>query len=193
LTDEGGYSNLKNDSGGATNYGITIGDVRRFIKKNATPSDVKNLTKADAANIYKSKYWDAMGCDDLPSGIDYCVFDYGVNSGISRALKVYSSHKTIDSICDERKQFLTNLAAERPKDQMFLKGWLNRVQRVRSKSKQLQSQKDTTSGPASGGAVVGLGGAISQYFHQHEAAIIIGALVTAVVVGTIVHIIRNRN
>ncbi len=28
-----------------------------------------------------------MRCDELPAGLDYAVFDFGVNSGISRAVK----------------------------------------------------------------------------------------------------------
>ena len=43
---------------------------------------------ADAAKIYRARYWDALRCDELPAGLDYAVFDYGVNSGIGRAAKV---------------------------------------------------------------------------------------------------------
>jgi lysozyme family protein len=38
--------------------------------------------------IYYEKYWNALSCEDLPAGVDYAVFDYGVNSGIDRAAKV---------------------------------------------------------------------------------------------------------
>ena len=39
------------------------------------------------AAIYKQQYWDAISGDDLPSGVDFAVFDYAVNSGVSRAAK----------------------------------------------------------------------------------------------------------
>ena len=41
-----------------------------------------------AKRIYRSKYWNATRCDDLPAGVDYAVFDYAVNSGVGRAGKV---------------------------------------------------------------------------------------------------------
>src|SRR5687768_4378075 len=86
---EGGYVNHPQDPGGATNYGITIADVRKYVKKDATPEDVRSLTKAQAIEIYTSKYWKTnyYDCDTLDSGVDLAVFDFGVNSGPSRAKK----------------------------------------------------------------------------------------------------------
>ena len=82
LLSEGGYTNDPRDPGGPTNFGITIYDYRAYINHAGTATDVKNMTKAQAAAIYKSKYWDAVNGDNLPSGVDYCVSDYGVlNSG----------------------------------------------------------------------------------------------------------------
>src|SRR5882757_3410774 len=88
LEDEGGYSNDAGDPGGPTNWGITIYDARAYWKKNATAADVRAMPLEVAKDIYRAKYWDAMDCDDLPAGVDYCVFDYGVNSGIGRSAKV---------------------------------------------------------------------------------------------------------
>jgi lysozyme family protein len=88
LVHEGGYSNHPSDPGGPTNWGITIRDARAYWKQDATASDVRNLPLAVAKSIYRSKYWAALACDELPAGVDYAVFDYGVNSGIGRAAKV---------------------------------------------------------------------------------------------------------
>ena len=48
---------------------------------------MKDLTLEDVAPIYKKNYWDKMKCDDLPSGLDLCVFDFGINAGPGRAAK----------------------------------------------------------------------------------------------------------
>src|ERR1700747_2526421 len=142
LKDEGlRYTNDPDDSGGPTKYGITIKDVQLYVKKGATDKDVKALTLDQASSIYKSKYWDALSCDDLPSGVDYTCFDYGVNSGLGRPRKALQQFKTltgtklIDAINNERTAFLKALAAKRTKDQKYLNGWLARVERVRSFSK----------------------------------------------------------
>lgn len=87
LKSEGGYTNNPHDPGGPTNYGITIFDYRMYVKPHATAADVRNMSLDDAKRIYKDKYWNKMRCDDLPAGVDYAVFDFGVNSGISRAAK----------------------------------------------------------------------------------------------------------
>ena len=88
LVHEGGYSNHPSDPGGPTNWGITLRDARAYWKKDATAADVRNLPRAVAKNIFRTKYWAALCCDELPAGVDYAVFDYGVNSGVGRAAKV---------------------------------------------------------------------------------------------------------
>lgn len=87
LLSEGGsrYTNHPNDPGGPTKYGITIHDVRRYLKPNATASDVKALTEKQAVEIYRHQYWEPMKCDLMPAGLDYTVFDYTVNAGQGRA------------------------------------------------------------------------------------------------------------
>jgi lysozyme family protein len=100
LEDEGGYSDDVGDPGGPTNWGITIGDARHYWKANATPMDVKNMPKSVAEAIYAAHYAIPIHYDDLPPGIDYAVFDYGINSGIYRAahtLQQYA-HVTSDGV-----------------------------------------------------------------------------------------------
>lgn len=133
LVHEGGYTNDKADPGGPTNYGITIADYRMYVMPHATAADVKAMKLDDAKKIYKAKYWDAMRCDDLPSGVDYAMFDYGVNSGISRAVKVLakfpgkSPTDTVKAICDERLAFLKRLKTW----PVFGAGWGRRIAEVR--------------------------------------------------------------
>lgn len=203
LKDEGGYTNDPNDSGGPTNYGITIFDVQKYINKNATAQDVRNLSLDQAKSIYKSKYWDTLGCDGLSSGVDYSVFDYGVNSGVARSRRILNKFSNlkgvelVDAINNERMEFLKALAVSQPKNQKFLRGWLNRVTRVKAYSEQL-AKKDNTSGPIAGSIVAaGAAGAATHhtvlgYIQAHPYIIVAGVAATAIVIGFIVHYIRNK-
>lgn len=150
LKHEGGYTNHPSDPGGPTNFGITIHDYRRYIKASGTAADVRNMPLADAAKIYRARYWHALRCDDLPAGLDYAVFDYGVNSGIGRAARVMqrllnvgqgtsmtdaviaavrktSAVALIEKLCDERMAFLKSLRTW----PVFGAGWSRRVAEVR--------------------------------------------------------------
>lgn len=88
LRDEGGYTNDPRDPGGPTNFGITLKDYRLYLKPEATAADVRAMTLGEAKAIYRTRYWDAQQCNNLPPGVDYAVFDYGVNSGVGRSGKV---------------------------------------------------------------------------------------------------------
>lgn len=133
LAHEGGYTNHPADPGGPTNFGITIADYRRYVKPNASAADVRAMKLEDAKAIYRAKYWRVQRCDDLPAGVDYAVFDYGVNSGIGRSGKVLrrvlkladdtsamtdaviaaaraaDARTLVTAICDERLRFLQSL------------------------------------------------------------------------------------
>lgn len=163
LAHEGGYTDDPRDPGGPTNFGITIYDYRKYVKAAATAADVQRMSLAEAKNIYRSKYWDALSCDDLPAGVDYTLFDYGVNSGIGRAgkvarrvlglsdadwrinsdviaaLKKSEPTKVIVSINDERLQFLKSLRTW----SAFGVGWGRRVAEVKAFSLELARNHGT--------------------------------------------------
>ncbi|SRR6266404_4326450 len=194
LKDEGGYSNHPADPGGPTNFGITLTDYRKYINPRGTALDVKNMRVEDAKQIYKSKYWDALDCDNLSSGVDYSCFDYGVNSGLGRPRKALQRFKSlsgtslIDAINDERMAFLRSLHTF----PVFGKGWTRRVAGVREYSKFLASKKDNITAPVVGVATLGAGVPISQHFHTHQTSIIIATVVVAVLVGVAIHYFRNK-
>ena len=85
LQSEGGFVDNPNDPGGATNHGVTLDSWSDFIGQTVSIGQIKALTPDDVRPFYKTRYWDVLGCDQLPGGLDYCVFDFGVNSGIHRA------------------------------------------------------------------------------------------------------------
>lgn len=152
LVHEGGYTNDPADPGGPTNFGITIYDYRKYVKADATAADVRAMSLGGAKAIYRTKYWDAQRCDELPAGVDYAVFDYGVNSGIGRsgkvfrrllklsdatsvidetviaAAKVLDAKRLVSDICEERLRFLQSLSTWK----VFGAGWGRRVAEVKS-------------------------------------------------------------
>lgn len=152
LAHEGGYTNHPKDPGGPTNWGITLTDARLYWRPRATAADVQAMPRAVAVEIYRKRYWDVLRCDELPAGLDYSMFDYGVNSGVGRAgkvlrrllgLAVSSSSVTDDVIAavkrrdpaqliaalnDERLRFLKSLRTW----PVFGRGWGRRVAEVRS-------------------------------------------------------------
>ena len=83
LHHEGGYVNHPKDPGGETNLGVT----KRVYEEWGGDKDMTDLLVEDVAPIYQKNYWDRCKCDDLPSGLDLCVFDFAVNAGPSRSAK----------------------------------------------------------------------------------------------------------
>ena len=138
LVSEGGarYTNHPADPGGPTKYGITIHDVRRYLRPGATAADVKRLTEEEAKAIYRKHYWDAVGGDLLPAGLDYAVFDYAVNAGVGRARPARDHcralHRNVPDqircVCDRRMAFQMGLPA---RYNVFKRGWRNRILAVR--------------------------------------------------------------
>jgi len=156
LKSEGGYVNNPADPGGMTNLGCTKAVWEEFVGHPVSEADMRGLTPADVAPLYKRKYWDKISGDLLPSGLDYTVFDAAINSGPGRAAKwlqevagvaadgaigpatlaAVNAKPVQDMIAqynDKRLQFLESL----PTWATFGKGWGARVASVQSSASQL--------------------------------------------------------
>jgi lysozyme family protein len=70
-----------------TNLGVTKAVYDKWIGREATEQEMRDLTPEDVAPIYKKNYWDRVKGDDLPSGVDWACFDWAVNSGSGRPAK----------------------------------------------------------------------------------------------------------
>ena len=88
LHHEGGFVNHPKDPGGVTNLGVTKAVYEKWVGREVSIEEMKDLTHEDVAPIYKKNYWDKLRGDDLPSGLDFAAFDWGVNSGTGRPAKV---------------------------------------------------------------------------------------------------------
>ena len=146
LHHEGGYVNHPKDPGGETNLGVT----KRVYEEHGGTKDMKDLTVEDVSPIYKKSYWDRVKGDQLPAGLDLCVFDFGVNAGTGRAAKYLqtligtvadggigpNTLKAVEAYVEEHglADTITNYQAERQKYyeslstfDTFGKGWTRRV------------------------------------------------------------------
>jgi lysozyme family protein len=86
---EGGFVNNPHDNGGATKYGVTIGTLRDWRRRTnpkavVTAQMVRDLRLEEARDIAKVLYWDKVGGDILPRGIDYALFDWAYHAGPDR-------------------------------------------------------------------------------------------------------------
>ncbi len=87
LEHEGGYVNDPMDNGGMTNLGVTKRVYDEWIGRVSTEQEMRDLTPDDVAPIYRKNYADRVRFDDLPSGLDWALLDWCVNSGSSRPSK----------------------------------------------------------------------------------------------------------
>lgn len=125
---EGGYVNNPRDPGGPTNCGITIATLSHELGRAATINDVRNLSIATASDIYRKKYWNLIGGDALPKGVDMMLFDIAVNNGPGRALQWGRQAAQLDAVKEIgqldalRRSFWRRLASF----VTFGRGWFNR-------------------------------------------------------------------
>lgn len=93
---EGGYVNHPADPGGETKYGIT--------KRSYPGEDIAGMTLERAKQIYYRDYWGPAGCDVVPDGIKFDLFDMAVNAGVKPAVKTLqrAAGETVDGVLGPR-------------------------------------------------------------------------------------------
>ncbi|MET0437402.1 MAG: glycosyl hydrolase 108 family protein [Devosia sp.] len=155
LRHEGGYVDHPSDPGGATNMGITRETLARWRK--VTPwtdlpkAAVQDLTLDEAGLIYRANYWNTARAGSMPAGVDLALFDFAVNSGPDRAIRVLQGvlgvaadgevgpvtlaavqatdpRRLVNALCDRRLSFLQRLASF----SVFGRGWTRRVAEIRA-------------------------------------------------------------
>ena len=161
LASEGGFTDDERDNGnqlpdgrkGSTMLGVTQFNWERHLGHKVTHDHMRRLTPADVKPLYKKKYWDVVRADELPSGIDYLVFDMGVNAGPGRSIKLLQAAvgvtpdgglgpitmsavwaadpvRLIQDFSDAKEEFYRCLD-DFP---VYGTGWLNRVAAVKQKA-----------------------------------------------------------
>lgn len=172
LSNEGDYVDDPYDRGGETNMGITASTMRRAYNDGLVGhTDVKTLTRAEAAVIYERYYWQPSHACDIDAPLCTLHFDAAVNHGLGGAAKLlqrtvndYAAKaglnvrvdvdgavgpKTLSALCqcldlkgnvpliceiycNEREKYYRSIVENNPSQSVFLRGWLNRLERNRA-------------------------------------------------------------
>jgi len=116
----GRYTNIPADAGGETKYGIS---------KRAHPKlDIKNLSLADAYAIYAGEYWNFNRLDSYPCPLNVAMMDACVHHGSKRVSAfLEASGRSWKRFNAERRLFLLKIIAKNPSQNIFKRGWMNRI------------------------------------------------------------------
>jgi lysozyme family protein len=150
------YEDVDGDSGGPTKYGVILsewvklgydkdgdGDIDKF--------DLMKINSADAIKIAKTHYWDEFKGDQiLNQSIAEFIVDTAYNCGVPFTIRMVQKCANTDvdgnfgngslkaintspqsilfsSLKQARIQRYLDIVAKYPKNQKFLKGWMNRT------------------------------------------------------------------
>ena len=153
LEDEGGFVNNSHDPGGMTNLGVTKTTWENWSRRTVTEQEMRELNRDLVAPLYQTNFWDAVKGDNLPTGVDYVVFDFAVNGGPGRARKfiqeaagveadgsigpgtlaAIASMDAIDLVnkfTDIKEEYYKSLSTF----ETFGKGWLARAEKVQGRA-----------------------------------------------------------
>ena len=154
LHHEGGFVNRPSDPpGGMTNLGVTKKTWDDFYGDDIDEDRMRNITVDDIKPIYRTNYWERCRCQDLPSGVDWAVFDWAVNQGregqlmLSRgpwepmemvpvgsqtmmAVTASQPHEIINNIAAHQDSYYRSLGHF----DKFEKGWVRRNDKTREKA-----------------------------------------------------------
>lgn len=153
---EGGFSNNKNDNGGATMRGITLSTFKNWRLKHGKEEpdvdDLKHISDDEWCDIVKTMYWNPWKADEIKNqSIANILVDFGFNSGVISAIKWIQAYvlkvpsdgkigplslakinnanqkELFEDIKDARKEKYNLIVSKNPKQKVFLNGWINRL------------------------------------------------------------------
>ena len=143
----------KNDTGGATAYGITIPTLKAaYASGVVSHADICQLTQAEAKQIYKKNFWERYGWEELKWPVCMMCLDCSINHGgfawiLQRAAVECGQRPTVDgkfgpqtftalkacrpvslaaAIVRQRKAYYEKIVVRDSSQKVFLNGWLRR-------------------------------------------------------------------
>lgn len=157
---EGGFSNIKEDVGGPTKFGITIAVLSHWRHKQCEPDDVRGMELREAEAIYKAWYWEPIDLDLIENDkVAMALFDRAVKDGLTgctQRVKRVLGHDSgeagwerhdfpeliatinkcnpvnfVMSLADICDLLIQRTVDKHPTQRRFYNGWKNRVNRMR--------------------------------------------------------------
>lgn len=147
---EGGYSNDKDDLGGATYKGITLATFRSVYGNDKTVRDLRAMTSQQWEHIFKTLFWDSWQADRInDQNVANILVDWTWGSGsygikipqrmLGVAVDGIVGGKTLaavnardgkvlfNELKEERIAYIGRICRTRPQNRKFRQGWLNRI------------------------------------------------------------------
>lgn len=144
FADEGGFVIRDSEPGGAGNLGVSFQTFEEWRDEDVTYDDLKALDKKEAGRIYEALYWNKIDGDNLPGGVDYCVFDSAINDGVGgskRLLEEALNNDGWEALKSDPALYinkLCDLCLERKKGKVgwkhYGRGWTKRINRRRERA-----------------------------------------------------------
>lgn len=161
LKHEGGFVNHPSDPGGMTNLGVTKRVYEKWMGREVSEQEMRDLSEDTAVKIYKKNYWDRNRCDMVEHasspGVAYFVLDFAINAGrqgakcLQRAigaeadgvigpksiaiLKDQNAEYVLEKMHELRQSFYESLKTF----ETFGKGWTRRNDEALEKAKKMGS------------------------------------------------------
>ena len=168
LAEEGGYADHPSETRLASNHGITVARLRRFLRDpELGRDDIRHISCATVRALYLADFWNRTRCNALPPGIDLMVFDHAVDAGpdrAGRALQLACGHRrseidgavgpdTLERVAlSDRLTLLDALTAMQRTGYrqmaafgLFGENWLARLDRRRTKALELMAVDEPVS------------------------------------------------
>lgn len=142
--DEGGFTDDPDDRGGRTNFGITQDSYNYYRdKRGIQRADVQKITKSEAKDIYYEDYYKTSGANKQKDIRDaYILFDTAVNFHPVTSRAMFKSvGGDFYRMLELRKQKHRE-ESMKPKQDKYLRGWLDRVDRIKRTGERLFKEEN---------------------------------------------------
>lgn len=142
LLAEGGFSDTPGDHGGATNHGVTQAVYSAWLARHGMDdAPVAGISAEYVESLYLEDFWNAGGCQALPSPLNLVHFDSVVQHVpaawrpmllSATAFPGASPEMMAFSLLVERDNLYRRIVVKDATQGKFLKGWLARLGHLRT-------------------------------------------------------------